>query len=391
MPSMPAPRSSCIGVHKSSYCEYSMFIRNVHLCSLWGVLRKRPNMVENLHPSDVLNRGCGCQCRRLHGSHGCYDHNLPPPTHSLTTDRPHFWFCVRNPTTDMTIPCEKTLIFQDVVIQEQQPQEDQDEPQYDAEALSLAFFELANVPVVGYRLAIHQQRKGKKAVIVTVQQDTSACGNHTGGIVWETSYLLLNYLLHKNRSTKLGRVLEVGAGCGLLGQVLATSGWCKKVVVTETKDVLANLVANLARNGGTKRTKKPTVQQLDWLHYKTDAVEDLKEHSFDTIVGTDVVFTPALVEPLLETLRFMAHQETVVYLCLQIRCEDSHQLLLDKATNYGWQLQDISHELAVRSQCAWGLVMECRLLKLIPLQKDNKRKRKVLETPAIKLTKAKTK
>ena len=297
----------------------------------------------------------------------------------------------------MTVPCEKTLIFQDVVIQEQseqQQQQQQQQPIYDAEELSLAFFELANVPVVGYRLAIDQQRHGKKTILVTVQQDTTACGNHTGGIVWETSYLLLNYLLHKNRSTKLGRVLEVGAGCGLLGQVLATSGWCKQVVLTETKDVVSNLEANLRRNcGGTqRRTKKLTVQQLDWLHYRNDAVHDLKEHSFDTIVGTDVVFSPALVEPLLKTLRFMAHEDTVCYLCLQIRCEDSHQLLLDRAAHYGWQLQDISHDLATRSDCAWGLSMECYLLKLTRLPKGNKNKRKVLEAPTITRTKkAKTK
>lgn len=287
----------------------------------------------------------------------------------------------QGPSTHMTIPLEKTLIFQDVVIQQQQ--------QYDAEELSLAFFELANVPVVGYRLAIHQQRKGKKAMIVTVQQDSSACGNHTGGIVWETSYLLLNYLLDRNRSTKLGRVLEVGAGCGLLGQVLATSGWCKQVVLTETKEVLSNLEANLVRNNGgsRQRTHKPTAQQLDWLHYKNDAVQNLQEHSFDTIVGTDVVFAPALVEPLLETLRFMAHQDTVVYLCLQIRCEDSHHLLLDKAAHYGWQLQDISHELATRPDCAWGLSMECHLLKLTQLQEGNERKRKVLDAPIVKRAK----
>jgi hypothetical protein len=36
---------------------------------------------------------------------------------------------------------------------------------------------------------------------------------------------------------------------------------------------------------------------------QNDAVQNLQEHSFDTIVGTDVVFAPALVEPLLETLR----------------------------------------------------------------------------------------
>ncbi|KAI2510513.1 Protein-lysine methyltransferase [Fragilaria crotonensis] len=311
----------------------------------------------------------------------------------------------------MTAEPQKTLIFQDVVVigtcdasgshvgesQEQNGQEiRQLQPQpsnHNDHDLSLAFFELANVPIVGYRLASHQQRTRKRMrnkpsdLTVTVHQDTNACGNHTGGIVWETSYLLLNYLLHdrklKDSTTKrkrFGRVLEVGAGCGLLGLVLAASGWCRQVVLTETETVLDNLLANLKRNtndcefSNITKSQRPgkqnaplpsvVVQKLDWLRYEDDAVQNLDAHSFDTIVGTDVVFTPTLVEPLLQTLRFMAHDTTVVYLCLQIRCEDSHKLLLTKAAAYQWHLDDVSHELAAIPECAWGLAMDCHLLKL---------------------------
>mmetsp|Transcript_11766 Transcript_11766/g.19547 ORF Transcript_11766/g.19547 Transcript_11766/m.19547 type:complete len:297 (-) Transcript_11766:208-1098(-) len=271
-----------------------------------------------------------------------------------------------------------TLIFQDVT-------KDQQQNSADDEALSLAFFELANVPFVGYRLEASQQRKGGKVdepIVVTVEQDTTACGNHTGGIVWETSYLLINYLLQK--SQKLGRVLEVGAGCGLLGQVLAASGWCKQVVLTETEEVLVNLQANLERNATLFQNKKkrPVInaQKLDWLAYEKDAIDDIKKHSFDTIVGTDVVFAPSLVEPLLSTLSFMARDDAVVYLCLQVRCEDSHQLLLDTAASHGWKLCDISQELASIPDCAWGLQMECHLIQLTRIQDDGagstKKKRK---------------
>jgi predicted nicotinamide N-methyase len=287
-----------------------------------------------------------------------------------------------------------TLIFQDVV---------KDDEKRDDEALSLAFFELANVAHVGYRLQQANQRrrqseKDDSSILITVEQDTTACGNHTGGIVWETSYLLLNYMLQKRQ--KLGRVLEVGAGCGLLGQVLGASGWCKQVVLTETKEVLVNLNANLERNAelfsaaSSKKKKKKqrsiiSAQQLDWLAYEKDAIDDLKKHSFDTIVGTDVVFSPSLVEPLLSTLTFMASKASVVYLCLQIRCEDSHNLLLKKAESHGWKMRNISEELASIPECAWGLQMECHLIQLTRIQKDDddevidakkKKKRKAAST-----------
>mmetsp|Transcript_20937 Transcript_20937/g.31732 ORF Transcript_20937/g.31732 Transcript_20937/m.31732 type:complete len:288 (-) Transcript_20937:1513-2376(-) len=247
-----------------------------------------------------------------------------------------------------------TLIFQDLITKEIEG---------DDESLSLAFFELANVSVVGYRLSPEQCRKKKYSTSICVKQDLSACGNHTGGIVWETSYLLLNYLLQLQG--KMGRVLEVGAGCGLLGQVLASSGWTKSVAMTETDEVLPNLHFNLKQNPTIVR--KCSAHKLDWLDYKRDAVNELRKHSFDTLVGTDVVFSPCLVEPLLKTLKYMSHRDSVVYLCLQIRCEDSHKLLLEKADSFSWKLQDISQELAGKSDCSWGLEMGCCLLKLTPV------------------------
>ena len=281
----------------------------------------------------------------------------------------------------------------------------------DDEALSLMFFELANVRQVGYRIDAsllrhgtsetkkkkkkrgrqqqqqqqQQQhddklRKPNQELTVTVQQDVTACGNHTGGIVWETSYLLLNYLLLARRK-KLGRVLEVGAGCGLLGKVLGKTRFCDTVIMTEHSDAFANLEANNnnsnkeGANDNTDRDSNCSSPSdphcecfpLDWCEYQRDASKtaSLQSHSFDTIVGTDVVFTPSLVRPLLDTLLYMAHDQTIVYLCLQIRCEDSHKLLMTPATEgRRWKVKDVSGKLQQHPECAWGLQMECHLLKL---------------------------
>jgi methylase of polypeptide subunit release factors len=138
-------------------------------------------------------------------------------------------------------------VFQDVMQQLSENSNEKD--------VSLAFFELANAPTIAYRLPSKQQ--------IVLQQDVTACGEHTGGIVWETSFLLLDYLLQLKSTSKeqyqsLGRTLEVGAGCGLLGQVLAAANCSSEMIVTETEQVLVNLQANLDRNNTTAKVDTTT-------------------------------------------------------------------------------------------------------------------------------------
>lgn len=269
----------------------------------------------------------------------------------------------------------KTLVFQDALRALQKRNSNDDDAH-----LSELFFELANVNQVAYRVTPRKQSTSSKALLI--QQDTSACQSHTGGIVWETSYLLANFLLYQKQ--KLGKVLEVGAGCGLLGQVLSLSGYCSKkhpVVLTECQPVLKNLEHNVQRNQKLFSDAKhppPTAHELDWT--KLDQLEvagdehHLKPHSFDTIVGTDVLFSTSLVEPLLRTLKKMTNSKSTVWLCLQIRCQDSHNLFLEKAPEFGFILENVRDSLNEIPDCRWGLAMDCHLLKLTQQQGAAKRK-----------------
>jgi hypothetical protein len=109
--------------------------------------------------------------------------------------------------------------------------------------VSSVFFELANAPSISYRLQASDSidddddddsNNGKSAATKTtsnhdaivIRQDVSA-ETHTGGIVWETSFLLLNYLLSSNNwlirnrtaaaatstTSTTTTILELGAGC----------------------------------------------------------------------------------------------------------------------------------------------------------------------------------
>ncbi|KAL7508392.1 hypothetical protein ACHAXN_005465 [Cyclotella atomus] len=283
------------------------------------------------------------------------------------------------------------------------------------------FFELANSPLIGYQINNHQT--------IVIRQDGN-CAIHTGGIVWETSYLLAQFLTEKYGSDSnddtinhhpLGKTLEIGAGCGMLGLILATNGLSSKVVLTEAYEVMANLKENVDENvigkgdsispyeqksqmRGVHRTKyQPacpkhcvSVRQLRWDHIKTDikacgansnskcaSEHDLEPHSFDTIIGTDVVFAPALVSPLLKTISKMARKKkkkskkttaeksTLIYLCLQVRCPDSHALLFAEAHKHGLEVIDVSDELK-SSKCSWGLELECLILQMKVVSKKDK-------------------
>ena len=91
--------------------------------------------------------------------------------------------------------------------------------------------------------------------------------------------------------------------------------------------------------------------------------DDLRSHSFDTIVGTDVVFSTKLVEPLLRTIEMLSHSETVAYLCLQERCADAHAMFVSRAKHY-FDVEDWSERLCDVSECDWGNALECKLIVL---------------------------
>ena len=96
-----------------------------------------------------------------------------------------------------------------------------------------------------------------------------------------------------------------------------------------------------------------------------------------------MVFSPSLVRPLLETIAKMARKKknlskeeskkaTLIYLCLQIRCPDSHALLFSEAGTYGLEVIDISDELKT-GNCAWGLELECVMLQIKVVKKKRRK------------------
>ncbi len=354
---------------------------------------------------------------------------------------------------------DTVLCFQDVW-NEHCPNNDGDGEIMDDDVVSNVFFELANAPSVSYRLAApssldpplpndnhgetesrsakassdqnaKQLKKATKNTIVIQQDVSGAAETHTGGIVWETSYLLLNYLLTSKEwlsapavgpMTKPRTILEIGAGCGMLGLALHKAfelGMIKdgngsargnrtkvasRVVVTETDEVMNNLRKNLEKNyssseggriiknSGDNISHELSVEELDWTRYEKDCAKaKIKAGSVDCIIGTDVVFSTRFVCPMLETMRFLSHPQTTVYLCLQERCRDSHELLLGEAIHYGFRIEDISdnvyNDSTLSKSCGFGRSLECKVLKftVVPVNNADRNEKKKKEKKKSKL------
>ena len=78
-----------------------------------------------------------------------------------------------------------------------------------------ALFDLANQPSVQYRCS--------SGVVLDIKQNNRV-EDCNGGIVWETAFVLSSFV-EQHRICSTGTlVLEVGAGCGLVGLVCAAAG-----------------------------------------------------------------------------------------------------------------------------------------------------------------------
>lgn len=201
----------------------------------------------------------------------------------------------------------------------------------DADDATSKFFELANTDIIRYET--------KSGAVVTIRQDRNN-STHTGGIIWETAFLLALYLENHELKSKPGRpfrplnVLELGAGCGLLGLVIAQGG--HHVVLTEHPDAMSNLKQNVESNSKSLAPHATAVAaQLRWgVAEDIEAVKHISTKTFEIIVGTDIVYQAELVEPLLKTISAFANPKTTVWLCLQERCAQAHKVLLELLPTY---------------------------------------------------------
>ncbi|TMW55556.1 hypothetical protein Poli38472_010438 [Pythium oligandrum] len=145
-----------------------------------------------------------------------------------------------------------------------------------------------------------------------------------GGSVWTSGEILTAHLASQQehyRSIFQDKVVvELGSGTGFVGLMTAVCFQPSDVIVTDLQSHVECLQHNITRNAHHFRDRvRVDARELSW---GSSEHEDALVGSFgagrgvDIILGTDVAYLRELYEPLLHTLRRLAHSKTLILLGL---------------------------------------------------------------------------
>jgi len=169
----------------------------------------------------------------------------------------------------------------------------------------------------------------------------------TGQILWPVSILLGHYLASSVGQSRIKsrNVVELGAGTGLPGLVAAN--FATKVVLTDGNEVVLDL---LDRNVSQFRSNKRNhcsikTGQLVWGN-RSHLNRLLKTmERVDVVVAADVVQWPAVVEPLLHTVKALLWnskaERPVFILGIVNRAAMTYDLFFRLAKELGFQYQHV--------------------------------------------------
>ncbi|GJM87360.1 hypothetical protein PR202_ga03307 [Eleusine coracana subsp. coracana] len=193
----------------------------------------------------------------------------------------------------------------------------------DHERLNSPSTSAISLEVMGHRLHISQDPNSK----------------HLGTTVWDASMVFVKFLETNSRKGRFcpsklkgKRVIELGAGCGLAGFGMALLG-CD-VITTDQVEVLPLLMRNVERNkswisqsnSDSGSLGSITVAELDWGN--KDHIEAVVP-PFDYIIGTDVVYSEHLLQPLLETITALSGPKTKILMDAKYRHPSIHLYMMD--------------------------------------------------------------
>jgi predicted nicotinamide N-methyase len=143
---------------------------------------------------------------------------------------------------------------------------------------------------------LREHRRSHRAQIL----GEGAAQDETGGFIWAASHVLARWLqLAEAPPLDGARVLELGAGCGLVGLAVAASGRAASVALTDLHAAtLANLRRNARLNEAAAGWRPPAVGALDWGAPATWPPAG----SVDLALGADLIYDDGMAAGLAPVL-----------------------------------------------------------------------------------------
>lgn len=140
-------------------------------------------------------------------------------------------------------------------------------------------------------------------------------------VVWDAAVVLCMYLELGAVELKGKKVVELGAGTGLVGIVAALLG--AHVTITDREAALELLSANVDANLPPRCRRLAVVSELTW----GQGLERFPEGGFDVVLGADIVYLEESFPALLRTLEYLCSERSVVLLACRIRYERDRAFL----------------------------------------------------------------
>lgn len=171
----------------------------------------------------------------------------------------------------------------------------------------------------------------------------------TGCSVWDGAVTAAKYLEAVVTPAGLAgkNVLELGAGTGLVGIAAGVLG-AGHVFVSDLPYALRNAADNVAANASALKCPVDTIV-LDWTcptePKSFPSMEPVVLPPLDFIVGADVVWIDALVEPLVGALTSLAScdKPPTIIIAHQTRARSTEDLLFRLLENAGFSIEEVPH------------------------------------------------
>lgn len=151
-------------------------------------------------------------------------------------------------------------------------------------------------------------------ILIEEAPNLLAAGSNVGLRTWEASLHLATYVHANSNLVRDKRIIELGAGTGLVSLLCAGPLAAKQVLATDGLPHIVDAVEkNILRNhrslfSGDAGRRMPIAKQLDWgdVQNLEEALEfDGAIPEYDLILGADITYSPDVVPILAELLKVL--------------------------------------------------------------------------------------